>query len=120
MENQGLLTLKEVNGVSSVTSVQRIHSLFKGIKVQNPESLRAGIKNNKDDDKNTNEKKKGDGKIAVIELYKFPKKLKYVRTRTCDHICLNVKLSLHCLLSFLFSSARNERSSLFQLLRIFD
>ena len=78
MEGQGLLTLKDVNGVSSVTSVQRIHSLFKGIKVQNPEALRAGIKNDKDDDKNKNEKKKGEGKIAVIELYKFPKKLKYV------------------------------------------
>ena len=83
MEGQGLLTLKDVNGVSSVTSVQRIHSLFKGVKVQNPEALRSGIRNNKEDDKNRNEKKIGDGKIAVIELYKFPKKLKYVRIRAC-------------------------------------
>ena len=75
MENRGLLTLKEVNGVASVTSVQRVHELFKGVKVQNPESLRAGTRNKEDDKK---DKERGNGKIAVIELYKFPKKMKYV------------------------------------------
>ena len=75
MENRGLLTLKEVNGVASVTSVQRVHELFKGVKVQNPESLRAGTRTKEDDKK---DKERGNGKIAVIELYKFPKKMKYV------------------------------------------
>ena len=78
MENRGLLTLKEVNGVASVTSVQRVHELFKGIKVQNPESLRAG----KEDDKK--DKDKGNGKISLIELYKFSKKMKYVRASMHD------------------------------------
>lgn len=80
MENRGLLTLKESNGVASVMSVQRVHDLFKGVKVQNPDTLRTGLKN-KDDDKKDNNKEKGNGKIAVIELYKFPKKMKYVRVR---------------------------------------
>lgn len=74
-----MLTLKESNGVASVMSVQRVHDLFKGVKVQNPDSLRNGLKTKVDDNK-----EKGNGKIAVIELYKFPKKMKYVRA--CVHV----------------------------------
>ena len=74
-----MLTLKESNGVASVMSVQRVHDLFKGVKVQNPDTLRTGLKS-KVDDKKDNNKEKVNGKIAIIELYKFPKKLKYVRT----------------------------------------
>ena len=82
-----MLTLKESNGVASVMSVQRVHDLFRGIKVQNPDKLRTRLKN-KDDDKKDNNKEKGSGKIAVIELYKFPKKMKYVRTCVCVCVCV--------------------------------
>lgn len=75
MEKIGLLIVKETNGVASVISVQRVHDLFKGIKVQNPENLRrstGGTLGREDE-----EKKRKDGKVAVLELYKMPKKMRY-------------------------------------------
>jgi hypothetical protein len=72
MEHRGLLTLKDTNGVASVTSIQRVHDLFKGVKVQDPEALRQGTKGVKADEKKDRE----GGKVAVLELYKMPKKLR--------------------------------------------
>jgi hypothetical protein len=74
MEQKGLLTLKDTNGVASVTSIQRVHDLFRGVKVQDPEALRQGTKGVRAEEK---EKKDREGsKVSVLELYKMPKKLR--------------------------------------------
>lgn len=74
MEKIGLLTVKETNGVASVISVQRIHDLFRGVKVQNPGVLRQGTSGSTG--KDSEEMRGKDGKIVVLELYKMPKKMR--------------------------------------------
>ena len=101
MESLSLLTLKETNGIASVTSVQRAHDLFRTVKVPDPEGFRANVtkpanatdggQDDGDDGKSPffamgssssgsgagGNSGKG-GKITVVELFKFPKNLKDV------------------------------------------
>ena len=72
MEQIGLLTIKETNGVASVSSVQRVHDLYRGVRVSDPTTLRLGAPGTVERE---GEGKK-DKKVAVMELYKMPKKMR--------------------------------------------
>ena len=43
METKGLLKLETVNGITSIVSVQRIHDLYRGVSVPDPERFRAAV-----------------------------------------------------------------------------
>jgi hypothetical protein len=75
MEKLGLLITKEHNGILSVISVERIHSLFRGIKVDDPESFKSNALNSEDSNNSNDSNKKG-LKISVVQLYKCPKHIK--------------------------------------------
>jgi hypothetical protein len=69
-------TLKQVNGVASIISIQRVHELYKTVRVEDPESYRDQV-NELLSDSNISNSKSGRAssscQIKVVELYKFPK-----------------------------------------------
>ncbi len=74
MQRAGLLSLQDNNGVVSIVSVQRIHDLYKGIKVENPDSFRKFmLSNSQGDSTSAASTAISEGKINVVDLYKLPK-----------------------------------------------
>ena len=74
MQRIGLLTLQDNNGVVSVVSIQRIHDLYKGIKVENPDHFRKFmLSNSQNDSSSASNTATSEGKINVVDLYKLPK-----------------------------------------------
>ena len=76
MEQIGLLTIKETNGVASVSSVQRVHDLYRGVKVSDPTTLRLGAPGTVEREREREGEGKKDKKVSVMELYKMPKKMR--------------------------------------------
>ena len=65
--------------------MERSHDLFKGIKVDDPESFKAQVLNNNNNNNNTettiidnNNSNNKNKRISVLELYKLPKDLRNV------------------------------------------
>jgi len=74
MQRAGLLTLQDNNGVISIVSVQRVHDLYKGIKVENPDHFRKYMLSNSQSDlSGASNAVAMEGKINVVDLYKLPK-----------------------------------------------
>ena len=74
MQRTGLLTLQDNNGVVSIVSIQRVHDLYKGIKVENPDHFRKFMLSNSQSDlSSASNTATSEGKINVVDLYKLPK-----------------------------------------------
>jgi hypothetical protein len=91
MERLGLLTVKETGGVASIVAVQRLHDLFRGVKVEDPDAFKAMVAQREAgatggggggaaplvasaDWVST----AATGKVTVVDLYKIPKQLREV------------------------------------------
>ncbi len=74
MQRTGMLTLQDNNGVVSIVSIQRVHDLYKGIKVENPDHFRKFmLSNSQSDQSSASNTASSEGKINVVDLYKLPK-----------------------------------------------